>query len=290
MLAALVAVALLAMGCAVPPGSPATSAGASRYGELRPDTGFTYGPDPTQRADVYLPRSGGNRGVIVMVHGGAFRAGSPQQFALYGGLLLRQTQRGFAVVNAGYRLVDAEGANRFPAAVQDVAEVVRHVRRHGRSLGLDTSTVVVAGHSSGGTLAALVGLAGNDSDPLRGPVPRVDGWVSISGVGRMRHDGLLGLLSQLWLGPDRGAARMAAASAVAAWDAQDPPGYLIHGSADPLVPLSQAHDLALAGAAVGQRPWLDTVTHPDCNGHYPVCAENAPAFDLWLDRVVARTL
>lgn len=141
-----------------------------------------YGPAPEHLADLHLPTAGGNRGVIVLVHGGGFVRGSRGELFRTAAPLVRQLDRGFALVDVEYRLTDGE-RHTFPDAVRDVSRAVEWVRRHGRRHGLDPSTVIVAGASAGGTIATLVGVGTNPTPGTRLPrTPRVDGWVAVSGI------------------------------------------------------------------------------------------------------------
>ena len=61
-----------------------------------------YDPEHLDRAhlaDLYLPRRGPARGVIVYAHGGGFTAGSRPDLHRYAGPLLHELDRGFAVFN-----------------------------------------------------------------------------------------------------------------------------------------------------------------------------------------------
>lgn len=295
---AAVAAALLA-GCHVTEvGDPGPTVPARWGAHLRP-TEVAYG-GPGQRADVYPPTKGGNRGVIILVHGGGFFTGDRTHARDHVGLVMSQTDRGFGVLNISYRLVSGH-TNAFPTAVRDVDAAVRWVRTHGRNHGLNPSTVIVAGESAGGTLASLVGVGWN-SDPAGplGRTERVDGWVSVSGIMDFTAAGrtaVVDTLGQAWLGPNaKHGSWLRAASPVAHLDPNDPPGYLIHGDRDTTVERGQVD--ALIGAARGAKTNADRV-HYDivdtgaaaaCRGHTPACGANAAQFNWWVDQVAARRL
>lgn len=282
-LCAPILLALTLVACVVPPG-PRTTGDERRNGY--PSAGVVR-VSPHVEGDLYLPRAGGNRGTIVLVHGGGFFTGSRNDVAHYTEAVFAQLDRGFAVLNIDYRLT-TETTNHFPAALADVSAAVDWVRTEGRNYGANGAKVIVAGHSAGGTLAALMGTGANNPGSVRGTTSPVDGWIAISGIYDLREGGVPELERRVWLGRNAPPDAVDAASALTLVDRGDAPGYLIHGSDDPLAPLSQTLRMFLsAGVAGGPRPWLDLVTEPSCNGHIPTCAINTPFLDLWVDQVVA---
>lgn len=295
---AFVVIALLGAlaSCAVPPPS------AEERDRLRVDgvaatiLDIAYGADPAQVADVYLPTKGGNRGVIVAVHGGAFAGGHREMVDDWFGPVLRQTRRGFAVVRISYRLVE-NGVGAFPAGVEDASLAIDWVRREGAALGLNPATMIIAGHSAGGTIAALVGTGGNSpvSAPL-GRTAKVDGWLSIAGIYEFeRAPAAVVGLGATWLAHNSSRTPwVRAASVTRHLDRKDPPGYLVHGDLDGAVPVSQAHELlsAASRAGISLRLHYDIVSAgpASCRNHLPQCGMNAPALDRWIDQIVTRSL
>ena len=272
-------ISLLLASCVVPSAarqssrssvSPFISAGTVEY-------------SPGLLADLYLPRSGNNRGVIVLVHAGGFYTGSRHEIAAYATPIMDQLDRGFAVVNIDYRLTTASN-NQFPAAVADVSAAIDWARSAGPNYGLNPATVLVAGHSAGGTLAALIGLGANNPGSSRGTTSSVDGWIAISGIYDMRTEGVAQLQQRAWLGADASPEAIQAASAVTLADAGDAPGYIVHGAQDPLVSVSQAFSLFITTWFTRRDPWLDVVSSADCNGHIPTCGMNTAFLNLWIDQ------
>lgn len=286
---------VVATSCAVQPPGPGQTVPAAMAAPSPVKVDLRYGPEPEHLANVYLPTAGGNRGVIVLVHGGGFVKGARGELFNTGGPVVRQLRRGFALVDVEYRLTKGT-ANTFPTAVQDVSLAVEWVRRHGPAHGLNPRTVLVAGSSAGGTIATLIGV-GSNAVPGKGlpRTPRVDGWVSLAGIYDFATPTGASHFGATWLGAARPTRRaLEAASPVTHIDRHDPPGYVAHGDHDTVVPVSQAALMlgAAARAGVITRLFYDLVTtgSGSCRWHFPACGMNAAAFDDWVERVVARRL
>lgn len=114
-------------------------------------TDIAYGKDPLQRLDVYATTLAKDAPVLVIVHGGGWRAGSKDQMLP---LARNFNAHGVTVVTVDYRLAPA---NMHPAASQDVAASLAWVRDHIGSYGGDPKRIHVLGHSAGAHLVALVG-------------------------------------------------------------------------------------------------------------------------------------
>jgi acetyl esterase/lipase len=130
-----------------------------------------YGDDPAQVAELTRP-AGGSRGVVVVLHGGFWKAayglelGRPLAADLAG--------RGWTTWNIEYRRVGAGGG--FPATLDDVHAAIERLG----DLDLDIGRVVTLGHSAGGQLAAWAAARGRfDRWPT---VVAVTGVVSQAGV------------------------------------------------------------------------------------------------------------
>lgn len=105
-------------------------------------------------ADVPLP-------VIVDFHGGGLYYGNKENNECRDMLL---AARGFAVVNANYRLVPSVS---FPSQLKDAMAVLDWIAAHGAEYGLDVNRVSVTGDSAGGALALYL-CAANASAQLAG--------------------------------------------------------------------------------------------------------------------------
>jgi acetyl esterase/lipase len=108
---------------------------------------YSYGPDRSQRADLYLPPGAGPHPAMILIHGGSWTA-------RYGRIVMRGlagdlVRRGWAVWNIEYRRVGNGGG--WPATFADVAAAIDYLA--GVAAPLDLDRVSVLGHSAGGHLA-----------------------------------------------------------------------------------------------------------------------------------------
>lgn len=116
-----------------------------------PDHRLAYGKDSSQYGELRVPPGGGPHPVVVLVHGGCFKAAyatasdlAPMADAL--------EADGIATWNIEYRRVGQPGGG-WPGTYQDVGRAVDHLRELARPYHLDLGRVVIAGHSAGGHLA-----------------------------------------------------------------------------------------------------------------------------------------
>ncbi len=234
---------------------PGRSAGALRYRavldavwqlrtpasfeERRPtEAGVSYAPPlrrgVPRRYDAYVPTDERTGDSVVLVHGGGFVLGSrtmkPIRF-----LASRLSDAGVAVCAIDYRMIFRGG--RLDEALDDVrCALVRWRDRAERVHGLDPARVSLVGLSAGATLAMLTAARARPGEVHR--------LVSVFGLYELDH--LQGPLATvvprlLYRTPDR-----------RTWSAQSPrgatqpavPTLLLHGTADGIVPVDQAHRLA----------------------------------------------
>lgn len=206
------------------------------------------------RLDLYLPADDSSpRPVVVWIHGGGWRAGNKRNCRL-----LWLVGQGCAVASIEYRL-STEAP--FPAQIHDCKGAVRWLRAKSTTYGLDTERFVAAGASAGGHLAALLGTSGGVAE-LEGDVggnleqsSRVQAFVDFYGPTdfvswiRSPHGRAIdrpGSPVALLLGgiPSQRLELARKASPVTYVTSDDPPALIIHGSADPVVPVEQSQILA----------------------------------------------
>jgi len=107
-----------------------------------------YGSDPHQLLNVYHPTGVTGAPVIGYFHGGRWREGHP---ACYDHFADPWVRAGAVFVSCGYRLDPHTIADAVDDAVSAVAWIAANADRYGG----DPNRITVAGHSSGGHLAAM---------------------------------------------------------------------------------------------------------------------------------------
>lgn len=134
--------------------------------------GVKYGDDPYQMANLYLPRreASGDAALILYFHGGRWREGHPD---LYDALATPWVESGAVFASVGYRL---EPEHTIADGVDDCIRAIAWAQSIAPLHHADPNRLVVAGHSSGGHLAAMATLtdwAGSDADVLRSVVATI---------------------------------------------------------------------------------------------------------------------
>lgn len=127
-------------------------------------TDVSYGADPAQKMDYYLPaeRSSGSTKAIVLIHGGAWVTGDKADFAAYIDTL-RKRLPDYALFNINYRLATAT-KNPFPAQENDVKAALNFIYDKRSEFNI-SDKIVLLGASAGGHLALLQGY--KYSSPVR---------------------------------------------------------------------------------------------------------------------------
>jgi acetyl esterase/lipase len=225
-----------------------------RVGSYLAARDLAYGTDsPAQVLDIWrrpdLPLDAG-AGVLVMVHGGSWVAGSKRMASPR--LLAALAERGWVCVSIDYRLGPR---NRWPCPIVDVKKAIAWVRAHIAEHGGDPSFIAIAGGSAGGHLAALAALTGND--PAFQPTDvdtSVQAAALLYGVYDLtarNDDGstrLRDYLRKVLLDSDFPAdiATWRAASPVYQLHADAPPMFVVHGDRDEIVSVGQARQFVEA--------------------------------------------
>lgn len=216
------------------------------------------------RLDVYLPAGAppeGGRPVVMALFGGGWWRGRKEDIGPFAAQL---TRSGYVVVAPNYTLA-RPGSPSWPTNFEDVREAVRWVRRNADRLGADPNRIAALGESSGAHLALLLGTAPDGAVAIEG-VPgdqigspeagdvsaRVQAVVSLAGPADfftlLNTSRISVPVVGQFLGgqPTEVPGRFEAASPIQHVSADDPPVLLIHGTADPIVPVSQSRQMASA--------------------------------------------
>ena len=206
-------------------------------GSRRVAKDVAYGDDPRQALDVYAPRGSGPWPVIVFFYGGAWDSGHRQGYAFAARAL---AAKGFVVAVPDYRLVPQV---RYPGFVQDGAEAVRWVRAHAGEYDVDAGRILLAGHSAGAYIAAMLALdaswLGEDREAVRGLIGLAGPYDFLP----LDDPASIAAFSE-W--PD-----LPATQPVGHARAGSPPALLLHGEPDTRVKVRHSKALAKELAAAG---------------------------------------
>jgi acetyl esterase/lipase len=204
------------------------------------DARFAYGADPNQFLDLRLPAPGKSKGphaLIINIHGGYWRAKYDLEHA--GHLCAALTAKGLATANLEYRRVGNEGG-AWPGTFADIRSAYSFLVQNAQAHRLDTRRVAVLGHSAGGQLALC--LAAHE--------PSLTRVVSLAGVVDLQRAYQLHLSNDAVVEFLRGTPsevpdhyREADPMQLAIPQARQ---WLIHGSADDVVPPDLSRDYVLA--------------------------------------------
>ena len=222
---------------------------------LRRGSRHVLGSDPSQVADLHLPRGRGPFPVAVVLHGGYWQT-------RYGKLVTRPLSldlraRGWAAWNLEYRRLGSGsgGGGGWPMTFEDVARGIDALAD--LPAPLDLSRVVLVGHSAGGQLALWAARRPELPAGAVGASPRVAaaGVVALAPVtdlarARVHAEALLGGTAEAV--PER-------------WEQADPvragapgvPALVVHPSGDTTVPVKRSRSYAeQSGVELVETPGL----------------------------------
>ncbi len=213
------------------------------------------GKSNSQKMDIYIPQGAGPFPVVVLIHGGAFKAGSK---SMESGHAAKLTANGYVAVSINYRL---SGEAVFPAAVHDCKAAVRFLRANAQTYRINPDKIGAWGASAGGNLSAILGTSGGDTY-LEGTEGNflsassnvqacIDWFGPINFATMVAEGAALGFASTYnvnnesqYLGLDANAPAnieiVKKANPTTYIDANDPPFWIEVGSSDPLIPYTQS--------------------------------------------------
>ena len=200
------------------------------------------------KLDLAWPKeSVGKRPCVVVIHGGAWRAGNRQQHT---DIVFALAERGYVAATISYRFCPK---HRFPAQVEDAKCAVRFLRANADAYNIDTDRFGAVGASAGAHLAMLLGVM-DGKDGLEGDgghadqSSKVQAVVSFFGPTDLAADDIPTLTIPLLFDFIGGTKikfpeKYEQASPISYVDKGDAPMFLLQGTRDPLVPHSQAYKM-----------------------------------------------
>lgn len=138
---------------------------------------LAYGPTPTQKLDLAVPRSrtGGRTPLFVFFHGGYWQSLNKRDGAF---LAPAFVDAGIAFATVNYTLAPVAGMDQI---IRESREALAWLWRQAPAFGCDSSRIFVSGHSAGGHIAMM--LAATAWEAIGGlPPDLVKGAFSVSGL------------------------------------------------------------------------------------------------------------
>lgn len=122
--------------------------------------------------------------LIVLVHGGGWRTGTP---ALFNALASRLAQNGFVVATPSYRL---SGVAAFPAAIYDINDALTWLKTNHQDFAIDLNHIALGGGSAGGQIAALLAYSNGQlkQQAVQATSANVQALINIDGLSEFASD------------------------------------------------------------------------------------------------------
>lgn len=239
------AVLVLAGACSKEEGAtPATDTPPGPPLEAETRMNVSYGPDPQQVYDLYLPagRSAANTKVIVLIHGGGWVEGDKTDMdsvALY----LRQQHPLHAVANINYVLADSGVTKAFPYQFLDLGAVLDQLDAQHQQLRVKPEFALV-GVSAGAHIAMIYDNVYDAQDRVK-LVADVVGPTDFTDPYYIANPMLPLAMALLTDGSAYPPGTDLARALSPAWQAsaQTSPTVMFYGNTDDLVPPSNAYTL-----------------------------------------------
>ncbi|MFT3702327.1 MAG: alpha/beta hydrolase [Agriterribacter sp.] len=207
-------------------------------------TDTSYGADPLQKVDIYLPeKRNDTTKTIVLIHGGGWTEGDKSD--LNTGIAGLQGEfPGYAICNINYRLAKDASTNLFPTQENDIKAAMALLLDNIQQFHI-SKNVVMIGFSAGAHLALLHSYK-NDPDKHVKAVVDFFGPTDLPAFWNMGLVYQLILLNVTGKTYDQDQNVYTSASPVNYITAQTPPTIVLQGGADVTVPPAQADILVAA--------------------------------------------
>ncbi len=249
-----------------------------------PGERISYGSDSLQFGEIRLPSGNKKVPVVVLIHGGCWRAAFDLTHVSHAADAL--TRAGYATWTLEYRRVGDSGGG-WPGTFADVAQGLDFTRQLTKRFSrLDTTRIVIVGHSAGGQLA-LWAASRKRGEQLDG-VPVAEAPIVVAGV-----VSLAGITDLRTYGSGMHSCNRSVDALIGGTPAEFPERYsavnpaeriprgvrirFVHGTADSIVPLSQSQSMLALVRASGGNARLSAI---ESAGHFDLVA---PVSAAWRD-------
>lgn len=205
---------------------------------------ISYGSDPLQKMDIYLPggRSASTTKVMVLIHGGGWTEGDKADFTSYVSTV-QNLLPGYAVFNINYRL-SSGSVNLFPTQENDVKAAIDFIYSKRNEYHISDKFVYL-GASAGGHLALL--QAYKYTSPVKAKA--VVSFFGPTDLTALYNSNILAgpiVAQAIGTTPSANPTLYQQSSPITFVNASLPPTILLQGGLDPLVPPDQAVSLQAA--------------------------------------------
>jgi len=201
--------------------------------------------DAKQKMDVYLPanRSAANTYIVVMVHGGSWSGGDKTDFNV-DIPSIRTLLGNYAIFNINYRLANGSSV-LLQQQTDDINTAFDFITSKAAEYNINPSKIALMGASAGGHLALLKAFKGNADGRIKAMVdlfgPTDMAW--------MYNNHPVAIYTQPIIAnvmggtPTTNATGYTNGSPINFVAATAPPTIIFHGTADPVVPISESDRL-----------------------------------------------
>jgi acetyl esterase len=233
--------------------------GLTAFAGLRTDIEFARVGGVSLRLDAWVPDEGtGPFPTVIVVHGGGWQYGDKKSSGKPHFEVL--TQSGFTWFSINYRLAPA---HTYPVAVEDVLTAIGWVQEHGKEYKANVKKLAILGESAGGHLVALIGARDGRRLKLTAVVPfyapiDLEGLVTTAETSETADSSIRAFLGITSL-DNEARKRLREASPITYVKRDLPPFLMIHGTMDPVVPLSESVKMCAAMKKAGASCELFTV-------------------------------
>lgn len=226
-------------------GSSCTDDNSTAPGGAKTMLNLSYGTDPYQKLDLYLPaNANANTPLLILLHGGGWFSGDKNDLTPYVESL-KASMPDWAFANVNYRLANISG-NWFPAQETDVLSAIQYMSSNRADWGISDKWSIL-GASAGGHLAMLQAYKKQGPVKMRsvvnyyGPSDLVE--LYNNPPGSWFNPTLIAMMMQGT--PTENPTLWQSSSPINYIDAQTQPTITFQGSVDSIVPASQQQALHL---------------------------------------------
>lgn len=124
---------------------------------------LTYGTHERQVVDLFIPDdASGDLGLVLFIHGGAWIAGDKESYE--GGMEYGATELGIATASVNYRYISDDVD--LLDVLDDIDDALAVIKDKGNEVGVNINKVLLTGDSAGGHLSLLYAYARKNTAPV----------------------------------------------------------------------------------------------------------------------------